>query len=198
MTAKAKKTSNAHKSLLLERYAKEIAPQLQKDLGMKNVMEVPKIEKVCVNVGMGSYLQRLGTKDYSLVEQTLLQITGRKPVLRKARLSVSNFKLREGMPVGLSVTLRKDEAYIFLDKIINIVFPRVRGFRGIKRNIFDKSGNCSFGFADHSVFPEIDLEDARKAHGVQVTVVTNARESAHAEKLMEAMGFPFINNKANN
>lgn len=177
---------------LQDRYQKEIMPQLLKTFGMKNVMQAPKIEKVVVNVGMGSYLQRLGTKDFGTVEETLVKITGQKPVLRKARMSVSNFKLRENMPVGMCVTLRGERAYDFMDKVINIVFPRVRGFRGVKRNIFDKDGNCSFGFTEHTVFPEVDVEDPRKVHGVQVTVVTSTKDPAHTEAMLEAMSFPFI------
>lgn len=179
-------------SELQQRYQKEILPKIIKDLGMKNQMQAPRILKVVVNVGMGSYMQRLGTKDFSTVEETLTKITGQKPVLRKSRMSVSNFKLREGMPVGMCVTLRGDSAYDFLDKVINVVFPRVRGFRGIKRNIFDKDGNCSFGFSEHIVFPEVDTEDPRKVHGVQVTIVTSTKDKDHTVKLLEEMKFPFI------
>jgi large subunit ribosomal protein L5 len=179
-------------SELQQRYQKDIQPKLIKELGMKNVMQAPRILKVVVNVGMGSYMQRLGTKDYGTVEETLNKITGQKPVLRKSRMSVSNFKLREGMPVGMCVTLRGESAYDFLDKVINVVFPRVRGFRGVKRNIFDKDGNCSFGFNEHTVFPEVDVEDPRKVHGVQVTIVTSTKDPVHTEKMLEEMSFPFI------
>jgi len=179
-------------SALQQRYQQVIQPRLIKALGMKNVMQAPRIEKIVVNVGMGSYLHRLGTKDFGTVEETLTKITGQKPVLRKSRLSVSNFKLREGMPVGMCVTLRGESAYDFLDKVINIVFPRVRGFRGVKRNIFDKDGNCSFGFTEHTVFPEVDTEDPRKVHGVQVTIVTSTKDKEHTEKMLQEMGFPFL------
>ena len=179
------------KSALYDRYQKEIVPKLMKDLGLKNPMQVPRIEKVCVNVGMGSYLQRLGTKDFSGVESTVTKITGQKPVVRRSRMSVSNFKLRENMPVGISVTLRKDAAYNFIDKVINVVYPRVRGFRGVKTKIFDSSGNCSFGFKEHVVFPEIEVEDVRRVHGVQVTIVTNTNNPEHTRALMDAFGFPF-------
>ena len=179
-------------SELQQRYQKEIQPKLIKELGMKNVMQAPRIEKIVVNVGMGSYMQRLGTKDYGTVEETLNKITGQKPVLRKSRLSVSNLKLREGMPVGMCVTLRGESAYDFLDKVINVVFPRVQGFRGVKRNKFDRDGNCSFGFKEHTVFPEVNVEDPRKVHGVQVTIVTSTKDPEHTVKMMEAMGFPFI------
>jgi len=179
------------KSELLKRYLKEIQAQLQKELGLKNIMEVPRIEKICVNIGMGSHLQRHGTKDYSAVESSILRITGQKPMLKKARMSVSNFKLREGMPVGLHVTLRDDAAYNFLDKVINIVYPRVRGFEGVKNNIFDKSGNCSFGFKDHTVFPETGQDNPAKTHGVQVTIVTSNTDEAGTRALLKAMNFPF-------
>ena len=176
-------------SRLRTKYKKDLIPKLMQDLGIKNVMQVPKIDKIVVNVGMGSFLA--GSKDYSQVENTLLGITGQRPVLRKARLSVSNFKLREGMPVGMVVTLRGDRAYDFLDKIINVVYPRVRGFQGVKRNIFDRDGNASFGFKEHNVFPEVSLEDINKTHGIQVTVVTSTKNQDHSRKLMEALEFPF-------
>lgn len=179
------------KSKLYERYQKEIKASLQKKLGIKNPMQVPKIEKVCINVGIGSYLQRLGKKDFSFVEENLRLISGQKPVVRKAKVSVSNFKLREGNPVGISVILRGQEAYNFIDKLINVVYPRVRDFRGVNRNVFDKNGNCSLGFLDHTVFPEgIPPEDSRKIHGAEVTIVTSTNNSDHARSLLESFGFP--------
>ncbi|HEY5714241.1 MAG TPA: 50S ribosomal protein L5 [Candidatus Gracilibacteria bacterium] len=176
-------------SALYDRYNKDIVPALMKELGVKNPMQIPRIEKVVVNVGMGTFLN--GSKDYSFVEENIVAITGQKPVVRKARMSVSNFKLREGMPVGLMTTLRGQAAYDFLYKIINVVYPRERGFQGVKKNIFDKDGNCSFGFKEHTVFPEAPVTDVNKTHGLQVTVVTNTDNSGHAFKLMEAFGFPF-------
>lgn len=176
-------------SQLRKKYKEQIVPALIKDLQLKNPMQVPKVEKVVVNVGMGTFLN--GSKDYSFVENTIVNITGQKPVVRNARLSVSNFKLREGMPVGMVVTLRGDRAYDFLDKVINIVFPRVRGFQGVKKNIFDKDGNMSFGFKDHTVFPEIEIMDANKVHGVQVTIVTNTKNTEHSKALMGSFNFPF-------
>ena len=183
------------KSQLYTQYQQEIAKKLMKELGLKNPMEIPRIEKVCINVGMGSFLQRVGGKNGELVEQTIEKITGQKPVVRNARMSISNFKLREGMPVGVSVTLRKEAAYNFLDKVINIVYPRVRGFQGVKNGIFDKDGNCSFGFKEHTVFPEITLDDSHKVHGVQITVVTNTKNPEHSKALMREMGFPFVKPK---
>ncbi len=180
------------KSNLLTDFRKTGIAKLQKDLGLKNVMEVPRIEKICINVGMGSYLHRTGKKHEELLANAITQITGQKPSVRKARLSVSNFKLREGMPVGLAVTLRKDRAYDFLDKMINVVFPRVRDFRGVSRRIFDKKGNCSIGFTEHTVFPEVELSDElNQPFGFQVTIVTTSENSEHALKLLESFNFPF-------
>lgn len=179
-------------SPLFEKYKKEIQGKLQKDLKIKNISNVPKIEKICINVGMGSYLQKLGKKDHSFIEENIRLITGRKPVIRKAKKAVSNFKLREGNPVGISVTLRGQTAYNFLDKMIHIVYPRVRDFRGVPLNIFDKEANCSLGFADHTVFPEgIQPEDSKRVHGLQVTVVTSTKDRNNAVALLEALGFPF-------
>ena len=179
------------KSLLLKRYQDEIAPALMKELGLKNIMQVPKIEKISVNVGMGSHLQRMGKKDGTLVVEAIEKITGQKPVVRNSRMSVSNFKLREGMPVGCMTTLRGDIAHNFLDKVINIVYPRVQGFQGVKFNIFDKNGNCSFGFKEHTAFPEISMDDTRNAHGLQITIVFNTSCGKQNKLLLDKLGFPF-------
>ncbi len=177
---------------LFERFNTEIKKDLGKKLDIKNPMQIPQVEKVCINIGMGSYLQRVGSKDFSFVEENLRLLSGQKPIVRKSKLSVSNFKLREGNPVGVSVTLRGKDAYNFIDKMIHVVYPRVRDFRGIKRNIFDKSGNCSLGFTDHTVFPEAQQpEDSRKIHGVEVTIVTTTNDSEHARTLLESFDFPF-------
>jgi len=177
---------------LYERFNTEIKKDLGKKLDIKNTMQTPQVEKVCINIGMGSYLQRIGSKDFSFVEENLKRLSGQKPVVRKSKLSVSNFKLREGSPVGVSVTLRGKDAYNFIDKMIHVVYPRVRDFRGVKRNIFDKKGNCSIGFPDHTVFPEAQQpEDSRKIHGVEVTIVTTTENSEHARALLESFNFPF-------
>ena len=179
-------------SELYDQYQKEIRGKLQKELGIKNPLEVPTIEKIVLNIGMGSYLTRLGSKDYSFVEDNLTRIAGQKPVVRKSRLSISNFKLREQMPVGVSVTLRDQAAYNFLYKLIHVVYPRVRDFRGVNKNIFDKEGNCSLGFKDHTVFPEgTTPDDSRKIHGLQVTIVTSTNNAEHSKALLDAFGFPF-------
>ena len=179
-------------STLLERYQKEIKPVLMKELGIKNPLQVPGIAKVCVNVGMGSYLHKLGSKDFSMVEENIKLITGQKPVVRKSRKSISNFKVRENQPVGISVTLRGKRAYNFVDKLINVVYPRVRDFRGVATSIFDRDGNCSVGFADHTVFPEITRpEDARRVHGLQITIAFSGKDKEQNQKLLEKFGFPF-------
>lgn len=181
------------KSPLYDKYINEIRANLQAEFGIKNPMNVPQIEKICINIGMGSYLQKLSSKDFSLVEGNLISISGRKPVLRKAKLAVSNFKLRQGQPVGMFVTIRKQAAYNFLYKLIHVVYPRVRDFRGVRRNIFDKHGNFSLGFKDFTVFPETKMpEDSRKIHGLQVTVVIKNGGKEQSMKLMDLMGFPFI------
>ena len=180
------------KSELFEQYQNEIREKLQKDLGIKNPMEVPRIEKITINAGIGSYLNRLGSKDPSYVIDCISEITGQKPLLNKSKMSISNFKLREGMPVGVSVTLRKENAYNFLYKLINLVYPRVRDFRGVLGNPFDKDGNCSVGFKDHTVFMEIDKpENSNKVFGLQVCIVTSTKNKDHSKKLLEEFGFPF-------
>ena len=180
------------KSILLEQYQTKIKKELQKELKIANISSVPKIEKICLNIGIGSYLQKLNSKDFSFVEKNLELIAGQKPVLKKAKLSVSNFKLKENQPVGLAVCLRQDVAYNFLYKLINVVFPRVRDFRGINANIFDNAGNCSIGFNDHTVFPEAVVpEDSRKIHGLQVTIITSTNKNEHAKALLSKFGFPF-------
>jgi len=177
---------------LYERFNTEIKATLGKELGIKNPMQIPQIEKVCINIGMGSYLQRVGSKDFSFVEENLKLLSGQSPIVRKSKVSVSNFKLREGSPVGISVTLRGKDAYNFIDKLIHVVYPRVRDFRGVKRNIFDRSGNCSLGFPDHTVFPEaVQPEDSRKIHGVEVTIVTTTDDADQARALLASFDFPF-------
>lgn len=180
------------KSILQEQYQNEVRAKLQKEFGIKNPMQVPSIQKICINVGMGSYLQKLGSKDYSFVTDNLTRLAGQAPIVREAKQSVSNFKLREGMPVGMAVTLRREAAYNFLYKLIHVVYPRVRDFRGVDTNTFDKDGNCSFGLRDHTVFPETTrTDDARKVFGLQVTVVFNTSEKEQNKRLLEEFGFPF-------
>jgi large subunit ribosomal protein L5 len=175
---------------LKTRFTTEIAPKLQKQLGIKNAHAVPKVTKVRINVGMGSYIKQ-HNKDYSNIVENITQISGQKPVLNKAKKAISNFKLREDDIIGCSVTLRGKRMYDFLNKLIDIVFPRVRDFRGLEKKGFDGNGNFSVGFKEHTVFPEISPDDVLKLHGVQVNITTNAKNNEHGFKLLKAMGFPF-------
>ena len=172
-----------------EKYNKEVSKELMKELGIKNVNALPKIKKVSINVGIGSYLA--GSKDYSQVMENVTLIAGQKGVLRKARMSVSNFKLREGMPVGISVTLRGKKMDDFLTKLVNIVLPRVRDFRGISAKSFDKQGNYSLGLKEYTVFPEVNPDDVIKIHGLQVTIETTASTQYEGYLLLKKLGFPF-------
>ncbi|MBA4336287.1 50S ribosomal protein L5 [bacterium] len=175
---------------LKEKYSKEILPALQKDLGIKNVNAVPKITKVIVNAGLGSAYTS-GIKDFTEFAENFKAITGQSPIIRKSKKAISNFKLREGLPNGVMVTLRGAKMYDFLDKLINIVFPRIRDFRGISKKSFDGRGNYSVGIKEHTVFPEINPDDLNKIHGLQICVNTNAGNDKDALALLTALGFPF-------
>lgn len=175
---------------LKDTYVKTIAPELQKKLKLKNVMEVPKLEKVVLNMGIGTYI-RTGNKDYSVLQEHLALISGQAPVVKFAKKAISNFKLRAGMPVGLTVTLRGDNMYNFLDKLVNVVLPRVKDFRGINKRSFDTEGNYNFGIKEHTIFPEVPQEDVVKNHGIQITVKTTATSKEQWKELLTLMGFPF-------
>ncbi len=170
-------------------FNKDIIPALQKELGIKNRMAVPKISKIKLNVGIGTLTKR--TKDYSDVVNNIAKIAGQKPVVTKAKVSISNFKLREGMPVGITVTLRGKKMYEFIYRLVNIVFPRVRDFRGLNPKSFDGQGNYSVGFKEALVFPEINPDDVLNVHGVQVTISTTAKNSEEGYALLNQIGFPF-------
>lgn len=170
-------------------YREKVLPSLQKKLGVKNPHSVPKFQKVTVNVGVGTYLK--SEKDVSGVIDGLSRITGQKPVVRKSTKSISNFKLREGMPVGVSVTLRSDRMYDFLERLFRIVFPRIRDFRGFSTRSFDGKGNYSLGIHDHLIFPEIPTDEIIRPFGVQVTITTSARNDDEAKMLLDEFGFPF-------
>lgn len=175
---------------LKDRYYKEILPALQKELGIKNVNAVPKITKVVVNAGLGS-MYTSGTKDFSGFVDNFKAITGQAPIVRKSRKAISNFKLREGLPNGVMVTLRGDKMYDFLNRLVNIVFPRIRDFRGISKKAFDGNGNYSVGIKEHTVFPEINPDDLAKIYGLQVCINTTAKTDDDAKALLTAFGFPF-------
>ncbi|WP_298040099.1 50S ribosomal protein L5 [uncultured Desulfuromonas sp.] len=174
---------------LLEKFKSELVPQLQKDLQLKNVMEVPRVEKVVVNMGLGEAIQNIKVLE-SAVEE-LGFITGQKAVITKAKKSVAQFKLREGMPIGCMVTLRRDRAYEFLDRLINVGLPRVRDFKGISPKAFDGRGNYTLGIREQLIFPEIDLDKIDKVKGLNVTIVTTARTDEEGRALLGSLGMPF-------
>ncbi len=176
---------------LKETYKKEIAPALQKDLNIANTMDIPKVEKIVINMGIWSYI-RAWNKDFSSLQRDLSLIAGQSPVVRYASKSISNFKLREGMPVGMCVTLRGDNMYNFLEKVVNVVLPRVRDFRGISRKSFDKNWNYNFGVSEHTIFPEVPQDDVVKPHGIQITIKTTAKTPEAGRALLEKMAFPFV------
>src|SRR3972149_5103288 len=172
-----------------ERYTKEIAPALLKAFGFKNVMQVPRIKKVVVNIGLGEALDN--PKALEAATSDLMQITGQKPVQTKARRSIANFKLREGRLIGTKVTLRGDRMWAFLDRLLNIALPRVRDFRGVSANAFDGRGNYTLGLKDQLVFPEIEYDKIDKLRGMEITIVTSARNDDTARALLQMLGMPF-------
>ncbi len=174
---------------LRENVVKKIGPSLQKQLGLKNIHAVPRMTKVTLNVGLGSGLKESAYHD--TVTSTLKRITGQTPTFTKARKSIASFKIREGMPVGLMVTLRGPRMYDFVEKLVAVTFPRVRDFRGIERTTVDQSGNFNIGFREHTAFPEISSDEVDRLHGLQVTITTTARSKAEGIALFEALGFPF-------
>ncbi len=174
---------------LKEFYQKEVIQGLVSEFGYKNINEVPKITKIVVNMGLGEAVQDVKIIDKAV--QELTSITGQKPVVTKARKSIASFKLREGMPIGTTVTLRGDRMYEFLDRLINAVLPRVRDFRGISSKGFDGRGNFTLGLNDQSVFPEIEYDAIDKLRGMNITVVTTAGSDDEGRSLLSAFGMPF-------
>lgn len=187
---KTAKTASAKGSELLAKFNNEILPKLKEELKAKNVMSLPKIQKISINIGIGSYITKHG-KDFEHIVENTKKITGQKPVITKAKKAISNFKLRENAPVGIIVTLRGKRMYDFLNKLINIVFPRVRDFRGLSPKSFDGQGNYSVGFKEHTVFPEISPDDVMKLHGIEINITTSAKTNEQGLALLKAMGFPF-------
>jgi large subunit ribosomal protein L5 len=177
------------KARLYERYVKEIAPALQKELGVKNPMAVPKIHKVVINMGVGEATQNAKVLDPAVNE--LGQITGQKPVVTRAKKSIAAFKVRENQAIGAMVTLRGDRMYEFLDRLINVALPRVRDFRGVSSKSFDGRGNYTLGVRDQLIFPEIDYAKVEKTKGMNVTIVTTAKDDNEARTLLRHLGMPF-------
>jgi large subunit ribosomal protein L5 len=170
-------------------YKDVIVPNLMKELDIKNIMECPKLEKIIVNMGVGEATQNAKLIDAAMNDLSI--ITGQKPLLRKAKKSEAGFKLREGMPIGAKVTLRKNRMYEFLDRLVSVVLPRVRDFEGVPSNSFDGRGNYSLGLADQLVFPEIDFDKVDKLLGMSITVVSSAKNDKEGRALLTAFGMPF-------
>ncbi len=183
------KASSRHTARLRDRFEKEVRPALMKEFELKNPMAVPKVEKVVVNMGVGEATQNAKLLDPAANE--LGQITGQKPVITKAKKSIAAFKVREGMPIGVMVTLRGDRMYEFLDRLINVALPRVRDFRGVSTKSFDGRGNYTLGLRDQLIFPEIDYAKVEKQKGMNVTIVTTAKSDDQARALLRGLGMPF-------
>lgn len=178
-------------SRLKDKYKKEVVPAMIKEFGYKSIMAVPRVEKVILNMGLGEAIYNIKVLDKGTEELAL--ISGQKPVIRKAKKSIAGFKLREGMPIGCTVTLRRDRMYDFLDKLFNIALPRVKDFRGLSEKIFDGRANCSIGIKEQIIFPEIAYDKIEKIKGLNVTIVTTARTDVEGHLLLKLLGMPFRN-----
>jgi len=174
---------------LKDRYVEEIRPQLVERFGYSTYMQAPKIEKITLNMGLGD--AKTDSKVLDNATEQLATIAGQKPNLRRARKSIAQFKVREGMPVGISVTLRQERAYEFLDRLLSIAIPRIRDFRGLKANAFDGRGNYSMGVREQIIFPEIDYDAVDAVRGLDITITTSAKTDGEAYALLEAFGMPF-------
>ena len=176
---------------LKEKYLKEVAPELKKRFNYKNVMQTPKLEKVVINMGMGEALSN--PKALEAAVNDLVQITGQKPVITKSKKAIAAFKLRENMKIGCKVTLRGEKMYIFLDKLFNIVLPRIRDFRGLSNKSFDGRGNYAFGLKEQSIFPEINIDKVDKVRGMDIIVVTTAKTDEECKFFLKMLGCPIQN-----
>lgn len=174
---------------LKQRYQKEVVPALQKALGLDNVMEVPHIEKIIINVGIGKLMDDSKALDGAVSDLTV--ISGQKPVVTKARKDIANFKLRAGRAIGVKVTLRGDRMWSFYDRLVNLALPRMRDFRGVSPDSFDGRGNYTLGFTEQLIFPEIQYENIEQVRGLEVTIVTNARTDDQGRALLQLLGMPF-------
>jgi len=183
------KLNNSASARLRHKYIQELRPALQKELGLTNVMAVPRLEKVVINMGVGEATQNAKVLDPAVAE--LAQITGQKPVVTKAKKSIAAFKVREGQPIGCMVTLRGDRMYEFLDRLLNVALPRVRDFRGVPTRSFDGRGNYTLGLKDQLIFPEIDYSKVEHQKGMNITIVTTATSDEHSRALLKALGMPF-------
>jgi len=184
-----RETPEGYVPRLKQRYAEEVVPKLRKEFGIENVMAVPRIERISLNMGMGEAIQNIKILDDAVEEMTAL--AGQKPTITRAQKSIAAFKLREGMPIGARVTLRGDRMWEFLDRLISIALPRVRDFRGVPTKSFDGRGNYTLGVKDQLIFPEIDYSKVEKTKGMNISITTTARTDAEALSLLRAMGMPF-------
>jgi large subunit ribosomal protein L5 len=174
---------------LKKRYQEDIVPVLMRSLKIDNIMEVPKLEKIIVNIGVGEALDNAKVLDAAVSDLTV--VTGQKPIITKARKSIANFKLREGRAIGVKVTLRGDRMWAFFDRVVNIALPRVRDFRGISPNSFDGRGNYTIGLREQLVFPEIEYDKIDKLRGMEITIVTSAKSDEAGRQLLDLLGMPF-------
>ncbi len=174
---------------LKERYQKEVAPAIAKEFGIKNPMAIPRVSKVVLNMGMGEAIANAKILDTAADE--LRAVTGQKPVVTKAKKSIASFKLRQGMPIGVMVTLRGERMYEFLDRLVSIALPRVRDFRGISPKAFDGRGNYTIGVREQLIFPEIDFNKVDKLRGMNISIITTARDDEQARALLKGLGLPF-------
>ena len=175
---------------LYEKYKKELVSQLQSKLNIRNIMEVPKLTKITINMGVGEAVNDKKIMDSAVRDLSL--IAGQKALITKSRKSIAGFKIRDGWPIGCKVTLRREQMYEFLDRLINISLPRTRDFRGLNAKSFDGRGNYSFGVREHIIFPEIDFEKTEGVRGMDITFTTTAKSDADAKALLESFGFPFM------
>lgn len=176
---------------LKELYNNEIIPRLMKDFSYRNVMEVPKLQKIVINMGLGEAIQNVKILDSAAVE--LAAIAGQKAVITKAKKSIASFKLRQGMPIGCMVTLRRERMYEFLDRLVNVSLPRVRDFKGVSGKAFDGKGNYSLGVKEQLIFPEINYDKVEKVKGMNITIVTSAKNDEEGKALLQLLGMPFRN-----
>ncbi|HOG46471.1 MAG TPA: 50S ribosomal protein L5 [Anaerolineae bacterium] len=174
---------------LKEQYRAEIAPRMREEFGYGNVMQIPRLEKIVVNVGLGEALQNAKALDAAVKDVTT--ISGQRPVITRARKSIATFKLRAGNPIGVKVTLRGDRMYAFLDRLVNVALPRMRDFRGVPRDAFDGRGNYTLGLREQILFPEISYDQVDRVRGMEITIVTTAGTDEEARRLLEHLGMPF-------
>ncbi len=177
---------------LKQKYQDEVVPAMMKEFSYKNTMQVPRLQKITVNIGLGEATQNIKVLDTAVVELTA--ITGQKPVVTRAKKAIANFKLREGIPIGCMVTLRRDRMYEFLDRLIHVALPRVRDFKGISDRSFDGRGNYSLGLRDQIIFPEIQADKVEKTRGMTVSIITTAKTDQEGRSLLRFLGMPFAGN----